>query len=74
MFGVNIFEELEDDVGIMKGFSFVGESGNQSFGITSFVRQAKAMAMQVGKCGASKRNVVVERIGFDVFLANPAFL
>ena len=97
-FGVNIFEELEDDAGVVKGFSFIGESGNQSFGITSFMRQVKVTGMQVGKCGdagckgaerlsnqtkvssprlgsfTSKRNVIIERIGFHVFVANSAFL
>jgi len=33
--GINVFEELENNVGVVKGFSLIGESGNETFGIES---------------------------------------
>jgi hypothetical protein len=36
--GVSVFKELEDNVRVVKGFSLISESGNQSFGIEGYIR------------------------------------
>ena len=33
--GIEIFKELEDDMRVVKGFTLIRESGDQSFGIES---------------------------------------
>ena len=34
--GIGVFEEFEDNMGVMKGFSLVCEGGDESFGIESY--------------------------------------
>ena len=36
--GVSIFEELEDNARVVEGLPLIGESGDQSFGIESYIR------------------------------------
>lgn len=48
--GVNIFEEFEDNVGVVKRFALICESGDESFGVEGYV----SMVQDIGRWGVKR--------------------